>query len=102
MPGMMQAKETAHPTQEQQSQEDEVAKATVGDDQIARLEMVQQLVEQTQLVPVFIAFLIIKQNTAGEAENAHDFHQRKTTTRLLGAGLGILPLILGRVRQTHG
>ena len=39
--GLMQAKETAYAAQEQHRDEDEIAEAAVGDDQIARLEMVQ-------------------------------------------------------------
>ena len=50
---------------------------------------------------VLVAFLVIEQHAAGEAEDAHNLHQGKAAPRLLGTGLGILTLVFGRVGQSH-
>ena len=98
---LMQAKETAHPAQEQQRNQDEVAEAAVGDDQIARFEVVEQFIEQGQFMLVLVAFGVIEQDAAAQTEDGHHLQERKTTARLLGAGLGISPLVFGRVGQTQ-
>ena len=41
----MQAKQTTHPAQQEQSNQHEIAESTVGYDQIASFEVVDQLVE---------------------------------------------------------
>ena len=50
---------------------------------------------------VLVAFLVIEQHAAGEAEDAHNLHQGKAAPRFLGTGLGILTLVFGRVGQSH-
>ena len=50
---------------------------------------------------MLVALLVIEKDATGEAENAENPHERKTTARLLRAGLGISPLVLGRVGQSE-
>jgi len=51
---------------------------------------------------VLVAFGVVEQDAAGQAENAGHFQQRKPAAGLLGTSLRIGPLVLGRVGQTDG
>jgi len=50
---------------------------------------------------MLVALLVIEKDTTREAENAENPHERKTAAGLLGAGLGISPLVFGRVGQSE-
>jgi hypothetical protein len=64
--------------------------------------MVQEFVEQSQFVLVFVAFGVIEQDAAGQAEEAHQFEERKAAAGFLGAGLGISALVFGGVGPRDG
>ena len=98
----MQAKETVDLAQEQRGHQDVRAEAAVGNGQVVGLKMVQQFIEQTQFMLVFVAFGVIEQDAGAQAEDADDLHQRKAAAGFLRAGLGIGPLVFGRVGQSEG
>jgi len=98
----MQTKETACSAQQQPSHQHEVAESAVGDDQIARLEVVEQFAQQAQLMLMFVAFGVIEQAAAAQAEDAHNLQQGKTPARLLRTRLRVSPLVLRGVGQREG
>jgi hypothetical protein len=51
---------------------------------------------------VLVAFGVIEQDAAGQAEDADELQQRKAAAGFLAAGLGISPLVLRGVGQAGG
>jgi hypothetical protein len=74
----VQAADTGNPPPDQPCQQGITAKSTVGEKQVAGFEGLEQLLEQEDFMLVLVAFGVIKQHAGGQAEDAHQFEQRKS------------------------
>jgi hypothetical protein len=93
----MQAKKALHLAQQEQPKEGITAKAPIGQRQVAGFKWIEQLLQQAQLVLVFVAFGVIEQDAGGQAEHADELQEWEAAAGLLAAGLGISTLGFERV-----
>jgi hypothetical protein len=98
-PGVVQAKERVHSAPPEQGQQGITVKPAIGQGQIARLKLIQQRVEQVQFVLALVAFGVIQQRAATQAEDPDQLQERETAAGLLPAQLRISALVFNRIGQ---
>jgi hypothetical protein len=96
-PALVQAKKAVGAAHPQQSQQGIRVKPAVSQDQVACLELIEQLLQEVKLVLMLVALDVIEQSAGSQAEHTNQFQHRETAAGFLSAGLRVSKLVFARV-----